>query len=130
MNKRSYQRTAAAALAVVMAGSLLAACGQEPQQTLINPVATTTAPTTAPTTEPLGMETFPMETELLVDAPAPGSISYEAYLELEEAVQEAYYGGFENADAFFAWLDEAQAAYEVTQPTSSSDFEEGVEDWE
>ena len=151
MNKKRYQKAAAAVLSVMMAGSLLAGCGQEPEETRIDPVTTTaptTEPATVPTTEPLDTtipeetnpvetipeetfpeETIPVETEPQVDAPEPGSISYEEYLELEVEVQEAYFESFENADAFFAWLDEAQAAYEATRPTSS-DFEEGVEDWE
>lgn len=128
MNRNSYQKAAAAVMTAVMAGSLLVGCNQEPEETRIAPVVTTTAPTTVPTTQP-AETTIPMETEPPVEAPEAGSISYEAYLELEVEVQEAYYESFESADAFFAWLDEAQAAYEATKPTSSG-MEEGVEDWE
>lgn len=134
------KKAAAAVIAAVMAGGLLTGCTNEPVETKPNPTVTTTAPTTVPTAEPatvpttepeetVSEETVPMDTEPLVEAPEAGSISYEEYLELEVEVQEAYYESFENADAFFAWLDEAQAAYEATKPTSSH-FEEGVEDWE
>lgn len=142
------KKAAAAVIAAVMAGGLLTGCTNEPVETKPNPTVTTTAPTTVPTAEPatvpttepatvpttepeetVSEETVPMDTEPLVEAPEAGSISYEEYLELEVEVQEAYYESFENADAFFAWLDEAQASYEATKPTSSH-FEEGVEDWE
>lgn len=132
------------ALSVVFSG-----CKQETPATepATEPVAVTepvvatepeaTAATEVPEEIEIEIETFPE-----VDAPEAGSITYEEYLALEVEVQQAYYEGFENPDAFFAWLNDAKAEYEAaTEPletvapddnTDSGIYieDESVEDWE
>ncbi len=129
MNKIAMKLTA------VLAAGILCGCTAAPAETTTDPTTepvVTTVPPTVPTTVPeetYPEETLPMETIPVVEAPAPGSISYEEYLELDVDVQQAYYESFASSDAFFLWLEEAQAAYEATRPTSNG-MEEGVEDWE
>ena len=129
-------------LVVVLTALLLAlmpgkTSDQTPDETIVtdvtvgNVVDATEKETVALETEPEVTEEEIIETEPEVDAPEPGSITYEEYLALEVEVQQAYYDKFETPDDFFAWFNAAKAEQEAaTEPTevigSESDSSEDV----
>ena len=160
MNKK-YAKLLALLLVATMMTTALLGCKAKEEPVATEPtVAATDAPAAVepevPENEPTQdtqAETEPEEeiivTEPEVDAPEPGSITYEEYLALEVEVQQAYYEKFETPDDFFDWFNAAKAEQEETtepQPTVGSenveneepttpdgdDFidDENVEDWE
>ena len=160
MNKKYVKLLALLLVATMMTTALLGCKAKEEPVTTEPTVAATDAPTAvepeAPEKEPTQdapAETEPeeeiIETEPEVDAPEPGSITYEEYLALEVEVQQAYYEKFETPDDFFAWMNAAKAEQETAtepQPTVGSENveneepttpagdifidDENVEDWE
>lgn len=48
--------------------------------------------------------------------PAPGSLTYQQFYQLDPVQQEAYTDSFESLSAFNKWFNEAKAAYESTIP--------------
>ena len=150
MNKKYAKLLVLLLVATMMITALLGCKAKEEPVTMEPTAEATDAPAAvepeAPENEPTQdapAETEPEEeiivTEPEVDAPEPGSITYEEYLALEVEVQQAYYEKFETPDAFFEWLNEAEKVYESekeaaeeTEPEDSDIvLEEGeVEEWE
>ena len=142
MNKKYAKLLVLLLVATMMITALLGCKAKEEPVTMEPTAEATDAPAAvepeAPENEPTQdapAETEPEEeiivTEPEVDAPEPGSITYEEYLALEVEVQQAYYDKFETPDDFFAWFNAAKAEQEAaTEPTevigSESDSSEDV----
>lgn len=65
--------------------------------------------------------TVPAQTQPTEETTVPSqkSLTYEAYLQLSNTEQQAYFRSFDTVDAFYDWLDAAQAEYEKTHPGGS-----------
>ena len=55
------------------------------------------------------------------DPTKPGSLTYAQYIALTTAQQQAYFQSFDSVDAFYDWLDAAEAAYEAGRDTVTGD---------